>query len=78
MIMRAQNERKIRRKKAKTRTKYFTIEQDQHARTEIEDIFSRVKHEKRKNLESVEYSKSFPLVEKTIKATSASQRTEIS
>lgn len=33
---------------------------------------------KKKNLESVEYSKSFPLVEKTIKATSASQRTEIS
>ncbi|CAL1379107.1 unnamed protein product [Linum trigynum] len=28
--------------------------------------------------ESVEYSKSFPLVEKTIRATSASHRTEIS
>lgn len=28
--------------------------------------------------ESVEYSKSFPFVEKTIRATSASQRTEIS
>lgn len=29
-------------------------------------------------LESVEYSKSFPFVEKTIKATSASHKTEIS
>lgn len=36
------------------------------------------KREKRRNLESEENSKSFPLLEKTIKATSASHKTEIS
>lgn len=33
---------------------------------------------KQKDLDSVEYSKSFPFVEKTIRATSASHKTEIS
>lgn len=41
-------------------------------------IKKKKKRGKSDDLESEEYSKSFPLWEKTIKATSASQRTEIS